>query len=172
MSQVSFEVLKSKTTTLLLISNLDASVEELTRLTEIYKLCRDTKRLFEMLWIPVIDRSEKHADLTTHTSLSASSMPWYYVFDPLSIKPGAIRYIKEKWNFNGATILVTLDVHGKVVHHDALHMAWIWGSLAYPFTLHWEEELWREERWKLEFVVDDADRMLRKGVRNLYILST
>ncbi|KAI3831158.1 hypothetical protein MKX03_016079 [Papaver bracteatum] len=61
-----------------------------------------------------------------------------------------IKYIKEVWSFQKKPILVVLDPQGRVFILNALHMMWIWGSLAFPFTSMREEALWKEESWRLE----------------------
>ncbi|KAE8021422.1 hypothetical protein FH972_007315 [Carpinus fangiana] len=57
-------------------------------------------------------------------------------------------------------ILVVLDSRGKVVSPNAIHMMWIWGSNAFPFTSSREEALWMEETWRLELLVDGIDQTI------------
>ncbi|KAJ0074951.1 hypothetical protein Patl1_33331 [Pistacia atlantica] len=68
-------------------------------------------------------------------------MPWYSVYNPLLIDAAVIFYIQEVRHSNKKPILVVLDPQGKLVNNNALHMLWIWGSLAFPFTISKEEEL-------------------------------
>ena len=84
-------------------------------------------------------------------------MPWFSVHEPSIIERSVIRFIKEKWNFTKKTILVALDPQGKVSSTNALHMLWIWGNQAFPFTSEREEALWKTESWRLELLIDGID---------------
>ncbi|KAJ0075540.1 hypothetical protein Patl1_33430 [Pistacia atlantica] len=138
-TMVSIEVLKSKTV-LLLIS--DATGEEpLFMLKEMY----EDSRQFEMVWIPVVDRSTPWTEAQeTQFLIQQWSMPWYSVCHHSIIDLAVVMYIVEVWNFKKKPILVVLDSQGKLVNSNALHMLWIWGSLAFPFTSAEEEELWKQ----------------------------
>lgn len=70
------------------------------------------------------------------------------------------RYIKEEWRFNKKPMLVVLDAQGRVANPNALHMIFIWGSLAFPFTSTREEELWKAETWRMELLADAIDATL------------
>jgi len=60
-----------------------------------------------------------------------------------------------------------LDPQGKVVCPNALHMMWIWGSSAFPFTSLREESLWKDETWRLELLVDGIDPVILNWVNSL-----
>ncbi|TXG56163.1 hypothetical protein EZV62_017476 [Acer yangbiense] len=92
-------------------------------------------------------------DSTEDDALVLNSPP----FNSSMVDPAVIRYIKEFWHFEKKTIIVVLDLQGKVVNTNALYMMWIWGSLAFPFTSSREEALWREESWRLELLADSID---------------
>ncbi|XP_043697367.1 protein SIEVE ELEMENT OCCLUSION B-like [Telopea speciosissima] len=156
---------------LLLISNLDISPEEVAILKQIMyteegkprtKILNSKKMpiqdpiVYEVVWLPVVvdRRLPWTEDMQRDFDRLQSIMPWYSVQHPSLVHPGVIKYIKEFWHFNRKPILVVLDPHGRVVRLNALHMTWIWGSFAFPFTRHREEELWREETtWRLERLV-------------------
>ncbi|TXG54755.1 hypothetical protein EZV62_020011 [Acer yangbiense] len=159
-NRVNIEVLRRKNV-LLLISDLDISQEEIVILEQIYSEARQHTRhdsLYEVVWLPILDptipwtetKQERFEDLK-------STMPWYTVHHPSLIDRAVIKFTKEVWNFQKKPILVVLDPHGRVVCPNALHMMWIWGSLAFPFTTAKEEALWREETWRLELLVDGID---------------
>ncbi|KAJ4961251.1 hypothetical protein NE237_021161 [Protea cynaroides] len=159
--RVGLEILRRKNV-LLLISDLDISQEELSILDQMYRESRDLpikpESQFEVVWLPVVERSlpwteEKEIQFER----LQPKMPWYSVYHPSLIDQAVIRYIKEVWLFNKKPILVVLDPQGRVVSPNALHMMWIWGSLAFPFTSMREEQLWREETWRLELLVDSID---------------
>uniref|UniRef100_A0A7C9EXY4 Sieve element occlusion C-terminal domain-containing protein n=1 Tax=Opuntia streptacantha TaxID=393608 RepID=A0A7C9EXY4_OPUST len=76
------------------------------------------------------------------------------------LDPAVIRYIKEIWHFNKKPLLVVLDPHGRVANPNALHMMWIWGSMAFPFTTAREEALWRDETWRIELLADAVEPMV------------
>ena len=84
-------------------------------------------------------------------------MPWYTMYDPWIIETAVIKYIKEVWHFAKKSILVVLDPQGKVASRNALHMVWIWGSHAFPFTSEKEDALWKLENWKLDLLVYGID---------------
>ncbi|XP_021299174.1 protein SIEVE ELEMENT OCCLUSION B [Herrania umbratica] len=167
---VSLDVLRRKNV-LLLISSLDFSSDELAILEQIYNESRvHATRLesqYEVVWIPVVDRSVVPLtdEIQTKFENLRSTMPWYSVQDPKLIEKPVIRFIKEVWHFRNKPILVVLDPQGKVVCPNAIHMMWIWGSNAFPFTSLREEALWREETWRLELLVDGIDPIILNWIK-------
>ncbi|KAJ0007461.1 hypothetical protein Pint_28840 [Pistacia integerrima] len=159
--RASIEVLKRKNV-LLLISDLEVSYEELSILEQIYKESHQdptrTESQYEMVWIPVVDRSTPWTQTKQKQFESLQSvMPWYSVYHPSMIDPAVIMYIQEVWHFKKKPIVVVLDPRGKVVNHNAVHMLWIWGTVAFPFTSDREASLWELETWRLELLVDGID---------------
>ncbi|XP_043704887.1 protein SIEVE ELEMENT OCCLUSION B-like [Telopea speciosissima] len=159
--RVGVEVLRRKNV-LLLISDLDISQEELSIMEQMYKESREQpsrpESQYEVVWLPIVDRTLPWTDAKQRDfDRLQVNMPWYSVHHPSLIDPAVVKYIKEMWNFNKKPILVVLDIQGRVVNPNALHMLWIWGSLAFPFTSMREEALWREETWRLELLVDGID---------------
>ncbi|KAI3886115.1 hypothetical protein MKX03_029834 [Papaver bracteatum] len=120
--RVTLDVLRRKNV-LLLISYHEMPHEELTILKQMYMESRHQpiriKGQYEVIWIPIALRS---------------LMPWFTVHHPSLIDQDVIKYIKEIWHFSKKPIIVVLDPHVRVVCLNALHMMWIWGSLAFPFT--------------------------------------
>ncbi|XP_058180200.1 protein SIEVE ELEMENT OCCLUSION A-like [Rhododendron vialii] len=142
------EVLKRKTA-VLLISDLDhIAEEELFALKRTYDEAKTKLDLqYEIVWIPVVNRStDEEASRKKFEQLQAR-MPWYTVVDPWLLDPVVIRYMKEEWHFSNK-ILVALDPQAFVTTFM------VWGNVAYPFTVAKEESLWKEETWKLELLVD------------------
>ncbi|CAK7328184.1 unnamed protein product [Dovyalis caffra] len=116
---------------------------------------------YEMVWIPIVDRSiELTEPMKEKFESLQTSMPWFTVYHPSLIEKAVIRFIKEVWHFRNKPILVVLDPQGRVVSPNALHMMWIWGSNAFPFTSSREESLWRQETWRLELLVDGIDPVI------------
>ncbi|KAK9037290.1 hypothetical protein V6N11_022209 [Hibiscus sabdariffa] len=168
--EVSLDVLRRKSV-LLLISTLDFANDELAILEQIYNDSRiHATRLesqYEVVWIPVVDRSIIPLPQETRAKFEnlLSTMPWYSVKDPLFIEKPVIRFIREVWHFRTKPILVVLDPQGKVVSPNAIHMMWIWGSTAFPFTSMREEALWREETWRLDLLVDGIDPLILNWIK-------
>ncbi|KAL3611991.1 hypothetical protein D5086_003011 [Populus alba] len=162
--RVHLDVLRRKNV-LLLISGLDMSTDELSILEQIYNESRHHgARLdsqYEVVWIPIVDRSVQWSDpMKGKFESMQSSMPWFTVYHPSLIEKAVMRFIKEVWHFRNKPILVVLDPQGKVVSPNALHMMWIWGSSAFPFTSLREESLWKDETWRLELLVDGIDPVI------------
>lgn len=159
--QVNIDVLRRKSV-LLLISSLDILPDELSILEQIYNESRvhptRMENQYEIVWIPIVDRSVEWTDaMQKQFENLQSTMPWYTVYDPSLIDRSVIRFVREKWHFRNKPILVVLDPQGRVVSPNALHMMWIWGSSAFPFTSVKEEALWKEETWRLELLVNGID---------------
>ena len=157
---------------LLLISGLDMSTDELSILEQIYNESRHQgARLnsqYEVVWVPIVDRSVQWSDpMKGKFESMQSSMPWFTVYHPSLIEKAVMRFIKEVWHFRNKPILVVLDPQGKVVCPNALHMMWIWGSSAFPFTSLREESLWKDETWRLELLVDGIDPVILNWVNSL-----
>ncbi|KAJ7957669.1 Protein SIEVE ELEMENT OCCLUSION B like, partial [Quillaja saponaria] len=162
--RVSIDVLRRKNV-LLFITGLDLAQEELMILDQMYQESRqDPTRAeseYEVVWLPVVDRTIPWNEVKQNKFDNMQlMMPWYSVFHPSVLEPTGIRYIKEVWHFNYKPTLVVLDLQGKVVNPNAIHMMWIWGSLAYPFTSSREEALWRDETWRIELLADTIDPMI------------
>lgn len=162
--RVSLDVLRKKNV-LLLISDLDLSHEELSILDQMYQESRQhptrAESQYEVVWLPVVDSSTPWTEQKQQQFEALQSMmPWYSVFHPSLLDPAVIRYIKEVWHFNKKPLLVVLDPQGRVANPNALHMMWIWGSMAFPFTTAKEEALWRDETWRIELLADAVEPMI------------
>ncbi|KAL2903442.1 Protein SIEVE ELEMENT OCCLUSION B [Bienertia sinuspersici] len=172
--RVSTDVLRRRNV-LLLISDLDISHEELSILDQMYQESRQhptrMESQYEVVWLPVIDRSTPWNEQKQKQFESLQSlMPWYTMSHPSLIDPAVTRYIKEVWHFSKKPMLVVLDPNGRVTNPNALHMMWIWGSLAFPFTSAREEALWREESWRLDLIADAIEPMIFQWMQeNKYI---
>lgn len=160
--QVGIEALKGKTV-LLLISDAEISDDELLILGQIY---RDSKKRqdyfqYEIVWLPVLlaeatsSKDEHNVNKFEH---EMSRMPWYVVHDPSLLEPAVRRYVKEVWHFSRKPMLVALDPQGQMVSPNAIHMVWIWGNMAYPFTQKREMDLWNHQEWGVKLVVNGIDQ--------------
>ncbi|KAF7135501.1 hypothetical protein RHSIM_Rhsim08G0047800 [Rhododendron simsii] len=169
--RVSLDVLRRKNV-LLLISSLYISPDELSILEQIYNESRQhatrLDNLYEVVWIPIVDRSMQQWTDPMQKQFESlqSTMLWYTVHHPSLINRAVIRFVRERWHFRNKPILVVLDPQGRVVSPNAIHMMWIWGSNAFPFTSLREENLWREETWKLELLVNGIDQTVLNWIRD------
>ncbi|KAJ8749931.1 hypothetical protein K2173_013846 [Erythroxylum novogranatense] len=166
---ISLDALRRKNV-LLFISGLEISQDELSILEQIYNESRPhATRLdsqYEVVWIPVVDRSIKwNESMQKQFENTQSTIPWYTVHHPSLIDKAVIRFIKEVWHFRNKPILVVLNPQGRVVCPNAIHMMWIWGSNAFPFTSLREDTLWREETWRLELLVNGIDPMILNWIK-------
>ncbi|KFK37629.1 hypothetical protein AALP_AA3G008100 [Arabis alpina] len=138
---------------LLLISDLENIEKELYILESLYTDA--WQQSFEILWVPVQDYWTE-ADDAKFESLH-SNMRWYVLGEPRRLRKAAVRFVKEWWGFKNRPILVALDPKGQVMSTNAFPMVWIWQSFAYPFTTPRERDLWGEQEWNLEFLIDGTD---------------
>lgn len=140
------------------------SDQELLIVEQMYQESRqDSTRIesqYELVWVPVVEKGIPWTEIKHKFERLQSLMTCYSLYDPSLLEPATIRYIKEIWLFNTKPILVVLDPQGKVVNLNAIHMMWIWGSLAYPFSSSREEALWKEETWGLALLADTIDPSL------------
>lgn len=81
-----------------------------------------------------------------------------------------IEFIKDVWQFHGDPVMVVLDFKGKVTSLNAIDMISIWHDLAYPFSVAREKELWVEQSWTMELLIDNIDPLIMYWVRFLFIL--
>ncbi|KAK3006338.1 hypothetical protein RJ639_017487 [Escallonia herrerae] len=163
-TRVNIDVLRRKMV-LLYISDLDISLDELMIFTMLYQeMHTEPSGLtspYEVVWLPVIDRSTPWTDENQQKFEHIRSIvPWYSVWHPSLVGQAVIKYIKEVWHFSKKPIVVVLDPQGKVMNTNALHMMWIWGSMAFPFSSLREEALWKEETWSMEFLAGSFEPML------------
>ncbi|KAL1824655.1 hypothetical protein ACET3Z_011433 [Daucus carota] len=112
---------------------------------------QNSSAVFKQHWT---DPMQKRFDELT------STMPWYSVYHPSIIDQAVVRFIKERWHFRKKPILVVLDPQGKELSPNAIHMMWIWGTTAFPFTSSREQALWRDETWRLELLVSGMDPII------------
>ncbi|KAK8690800.1 hypothetical protein V6N13_074326 [Hibiscus sabdariffa] len=155
--KVQTDVLRRKHV-LLLISDLDISLDEIQILEVLYKYERVTLELnYEIVWLPIVDRSSWNDGYEQKFKSLQSIMQWYTVSHPSNIEPAVVKYTREVWRFVKKPIMVTLDPQGKVTCTNALNMMWIWGNSAFPFSTEKEESLWKAETWTIELLVDGLE---------------
>lgn len=173
-SQVSIDVLGSKIV-LLFISDLDLSDQEVLILGEMYQEARheSVSHMFEIpyegVWLPLLNKATPWTEAKRDKlEMLQARMPWYSVCEPWVLEEAVLRYIKEVWRFKKKPIIVVLDQQGNVVNLNALHIMWIWGSLAYPFSFLAEEAIWQEQTWGLDLLADIFHPLLLTWVFHSY----
>ncbi|XP_042517118.1 protein SIEVE ELEMENT OCCLUSION B-like [Macadamia integrifolia] len=178
--RVGIEVLRGKDL-FLLISDLYISEEELKIFGQIMNKMREPYNMgapninpfrksnvfaprlesyYQEVWLPVVDKTIPWTEAKQREfDRLQKTMPWYSVHHPSLINSLVIKYIKEKWHFNKKPILVVLEDSGRVTNTNALHMLWIWGSIAAGriLTSSSEKHLWSIETWGIKFLVDGID---------------
>ncbi|KAI7996526.1 Protein SIEVE ELEMENT OCCLUSION C [Camellia lanceoleosa] len=75
-----------------------------------------------------------------------------------------VKSIKQAWDFKEKPLMVVLDTQGMVTNLNAIDMALIWGAMAFPFSTSRENELWEEETWNLQLLLDGIDPLVAKWV--------
>ncbi|KAG2273373.1 hypothetical protein Bca4012_086077 [Brassica carinata] len=151
---------------LLLVSDLENIEKELYILESLYT--EAWQQSFEILWVPVQDFWTE-ADDAKFESLH-SNMKWYVLGEPRRLRRSAVRFVRQWWGFKNRPILIALDPKGQVMSTNAFPMVWIWQPFAHPFTTSRERDLWGEQEWNLEFLIDGTDpHSLNQLVEGKYI---
>ncbi|PQQ05208.1 protein SIEVE ELEMENT OCCLUSION C [Prunus yedoensis var. nudiflora] len=127
---------------------------------------------YRIVWVPIpVSNQWTDAEETIFEYLS-NSLPWFSIRQPWLLNSAVVKFIKEAWNYKNEPVMVVLDSQGTVTNPNAIDMLFIWGPKAYPFSASREEELWQEQNWTLQFMMDEIDLLLTKWVeegRNICI---
>ncbi|KAK8302193.1 hypothetical protein V6Z12_D04G071200 [Gossypium hirsutum] len=120
---------------------------------------------YELVWLPVLDSSVSLSKIKQRIfeNLTAT-MTWFTLRHPSLLNRAVFKFIKEEWGFEQKPIVVVLDPQGRVTCSNAIHMMWIWGNLAFPFTIAKEDALWKAETLTLDFLVDGIDPVILKWI--------
>uniref|UniRef100_A0A7N0T0T0 Sieve element occlusion C-terminal domain-containing protein n=1 Tax=Kalanchoe fedtschenkoi TaxID=63787 RepID=A0A7N0T0T0_KALFE len=142
---------------LLLISGLDISSNEILFLRDTYIESKTSvQQDYKVVWVPVLSgqwttsSEEKCAKLL-------QMMPWYMAKHPNFISEKTKKFVRQVWKFKRRPIVVAIDQIGDVVCPNVIHMTYIWGSKAFPFTPLRERTLWNSAEAKLVSLVFDFD---------------
>lgn len=119
---------------------------------------------YKIIWIPIpVSNLWTTSDETIFEFLS-NILPWYSIRKPCLLNSAVVTFIKEAWNYKNEPVTVVLDSKGNVTNTNVLDMLFIWGLNAYPFSASREKELWQEQKWTLQLMVDEIDPLLTKWV--------
>ncbi|KAI6694171.1 hypothetical protein NL676_021881 [Syzygium grande] len=138
---------------MLLISDQNLSVDDISILEKIYKEPKFKEEGYEIVWVPIIEQEGE--DVINQFKNLQSQMPWYSVHYPTLINKVAIKIIKEKWHFRRKTIVTVLDPQGRVSNQNAMSLIRVWGWQAFPFTDSVGADLWKRDINRFELLVTD-----------------
>ncbi|KAG6511661.1 protein SIEVE ELEMENT OCCLUSION C-like [Zingiber officinale] len=154
--KVGVNVLSNKVV-MLFISSLNIYPEKLLLVVQQSekKIHNRPEEEYEIVWIPAMF-SAQEVERRVYDQV-VDILPWYSITEPSNLSSSVMKFIKEVWHFQGDSMMVALDHGGNVSSLDAFDMVAIWGSKAYPFTTSKERELWEEQRWTMELLLDNID---------------
>ncbi|KAG6516196.1 protein SIEVE ELEMENT OCCLUSION C-like [Zingiber officinale] len=154
--KVGVNVLSNKVV-MLFISSLNIYPEKLLLVVQQSekKIHNRPEEEYEIVWIPAMF-SAQEVERRVYDQV-VDILPWYSITEPSNLSSSVMKFIKEVWHFQGDSMMVALDHGGNVSSLDAFDMVAIWGSKAYPFTTSKERELWEEQRWTMELLLDSID---------------
>lgn len=127
---------------------------------------------YEIVWVPIT--SSETWTLDEHVSFDylSNSLPWLSVRKPWLLNSTVVRMIREEWKFEENPLMVVLDPQGSVSNYNALDMVLIWGAKAFPFSDSREKELWEEEHWNMDLLLNGVDSFQTTMVRFLKLVTT
>uniref|UniRef100_A0A7N0ZWG8 Sieve element occlusion C-terminal domain-containing protein n=1 Tax=Kalanchoe fedtschenkoi TaxID=63787 RepID=A0A7N0ZWG8_KALFE len=147
---------------LLLISGLDISSNEIHFLRDTYIESKTSvQQDYEIVWVPILSGQWTTSSEEKYTKL-LRMMPWYMVEHPKFISENTKKFIRQVWKFKRRPIGVVIDKSGDVVYPNVIHMMYIWGSKAFPFTPLRERTLWNSTEARLVSLVFDFDPNLSR----------
>uniref|UniRef100_A0A7N0T0U9 Sieve element occlusion C-terminal domain-containing protein n=1 Tax=Kalanchoe fedtschenkoi TaxID=63787 RepID=A0A7N0T0U9_KALFE len=152
---------------LLLISGLDISSNEVPFLRDTYIESKTSvQQDYEIVWVPILSGRWTTSSEEKCVKLS-QMMSWYMIEHPNFISENTKKFIRRVWKFKMRPIVVVIDENGDVVCRNVIHMMYIWGPKAFPFTPLRERTLWNSAETRLDSQVFDFDpnitRMLEDG---------
>ncbi|KAI7980999.1 Protein SIEVE ELEMENT OCCLUSION C [Camellia lanceoleosa] len=119
---------------------------------------------YEIVWVP-IPLSDTWTDVAEQNfDFLSNSLPWFSIRRPWLLSSIVVKSIKQAWDFKEKPLMVVLDTQGMVTNLNAIDMALIWGAMAFPFSTSRENELWEEETWNLQLLLDGIDPLVAKWV--------
>nr|GMC48790.1 protein SIEVE ELEMENT OCCLUSION B [Ipomoea batatas] len=135
--RVELESLKKKNVVVMLSSGIDNIISKriLHNLAHIWNdICEleGGNDECKLIWFPIVKQWD---DPMQHKFEEIrSKMPFYSTSDPRCIHPTTIKFMKDKFGLKRESIqLVVIDGVGKILHHNAFHVLWMWPAMARSF---------------------------------------
>ncbi|KAL2547068.1 hypothetical protein Fot_16301 [Forsythia ovata] len=125
---------------------------------------KEIEENYDILWVPIPSANEWSLDEKRIFEFFSCSLPWFSIRQPWTLKSAVVNFIKQEWNFKEEPLMVVLDVNGMVTNSNAMNMVWIWGAKAFPFSTSREKELWEQENWSLELMINGISPLPTTGV--------
>ena len=119
---------------------------------------------YEIVWVPIASSDTWTCAEEESFDFLSNILPWFSIRQPWLLNSIVVNFINQEWNFNEEPLMVVLDKQGMVTNSNAVDMTLIWGARAYPFSISRENELWEEQTWNLQLLLDRIDPKVTKWV--------
>nr|GMD15001.1 protein SIEVE ELEMENT OCCLUSION B-like [Ipomoea batatas] len=176
---VKLSSLKEQSLLLLISPNLNIDIFMLVMLKGVQELTK-----VRIVWIPIFDYLELWAikQMEEVYEMLAKGLECVSVINPQkSVSSCFVRFVKEKWfptfQIGGDAIIVSLDRHGRIVHHNAMYMILMRaGELSQGIETGVEigesiipslQNMLKERTLAVRSVMPDIDRKLDQIVGNM-----
>ncbi|GLU03177.1 hypothetical protein SLE2022_203920 [Rubroshorea leprosula] len=120
--------------------------------------------IYAIVWIPISYSGSWTGSEEESFNFLSNSLPWYSVRKPWSLNSAVVNFFKKEWKCEEKTTMVVLDSQGMITNLNAIDMVLIWGPKAYPFSISRQKELWEEEKWTMQLLIDEIDPFLAQWV--------
>ncbi|VVA90981.1 unnamed protein product [Arabis nemorensis] len=114
-----------------------------------------TEQNYEILWIPIPSSQKWTDEEKGNFNFFSNSLPWISVRRPWLMSSTVLNFLRTEWPYrDGETMVVVMDPKGRVMNMNAMDMVLIWGIRAYPFSVSREDELWEEDGWSMQLLLE------------------
>ncbi|KAK7847966.1 protein sieve element occlusion c [Quercus suber] len=159
--------LENKVVVLLISKPELLPIEELLFLvqqTYDHPLNKNYKGNYEIVWFPISYSDTWTDDEVRCFNFFSNYLPWCSIRQPWLHSSAVVNSMKQAWNYKGEPLMVVLDSRGMVTNSNAIDMVISWGAWAYPFSASREEQLWEEQNWTMQLLIDNIDPLLASWV--------
>ncbi|XP_010556201.1 PREDICTED: protein SIEVE ELEMENT OCCLUSION C-like [Tarenaya hassleriana] len=126
----------------------------------------ESNRNYDIIWIPIPSSTRWTDEEKGIFKFISNSLPWCSVRRPWLMSSTVVKFMRTEWNYrDGETMMVVLDSNGRIVNMNAMDMVLIWGVRAYPFSISRENELWEEDGWSMQLLLDNIHPAFETWVR-------
>ncbi|XAR64470.1 hypothetical protein NMG60_11024828 [Bertholletia excelsa] len=122
------------------------------------------KGSYEIVWVPIPSSDAWTLSEEQSFEFFSNSLPWNSIRQPWSLSSIVVNFIKHVWSFKEEPLMVVFDTQGTVTNLNAMDMTLIWGARAHPFSISREHELWEEETWSLNLLLNRIDPLVSNWV--------